>query len=161
MKRSSLASRQCSLARAGAALVDGWTLLIMREVMLGNCRFDGLERETGMSTRSLSNRLKMLEDEDILAKVPYQNRPIRHEYRLTEKGEALWPVIVVLKDWGEKWCGPWEDDEVPLRLIHAGHSHDIEPKIVCGACDEAVTLRSSIPLESKGLEGERSRLRSR
>lgn len=143
MKRSSLPDRLCSLARASAEVSDSWTFMILRELFLSNRRFDGIQAQTGMSPRSLTLRLNTLVDADILLRSPYQTTPLRHEYRLTEKGLELWPVVVALRQWGDKWNGPWPDEEPPLRLTHKGHGHELRVQMVCATCGEPVTARSA------------------
>jgi DNA-binding HxlR family transcriptional regulator len=143
MKRSSLTNRLCSLARASAEVSDSWTFMILRELFLRNRRFDGIQAQTGMSPRSLTLRLNALVDADILIRTPYQTAPLRHEYRLTEKGLELWPVVVALRQWGDKWNGPWPDEVPPLSLTHKGHDHELHVHMVCTICGEPVTARSA------------------
>lgn len=142
MKRSTLADRYCSIARAGAQLVDAWTFVVLREVFLANRRFDGLQVQTGMSPRSLSLRLNALVEEGILERVPYSERPVRHEYRATAKGLALWPVVVALKQWGDDWAGPWGRGGPPLEIEHRGRGHRMRVRLVCETCGEPVDARS-------------------
>lgn len=143
MKRSSLPDRHCSLARASAVLSDSWTFMILRELFLSNRRFDGILAQTGMSPRSLTLRLNALVSADILVRTPYQSAPARHEYRLTDKGLELWPVVVALRQWGDKWTGPWPDGEPPLLLTHKGHDHALQLQWVCATCGEPVTAHSA------------------
>lgn len=143
MKRSSLPDRYCSLARASAVLSDSWTFMVLREIFLSNRRFDGIQAQTGMSPRSLTSRLGALLEANILLRTPYQAAPLRHEYRLTEKGLELWPVVVALRQWGDKWTGPWPREGPPLQLMHKGHDHALELQMVCATCGEAVTARSA------------------
>lgn len=140
MKRSSLVERHCPIARASSDLIDGWTFVILRELMMGNCKFDGVQEQTGMNPRSLSTRLGVLVEQDILTKNSYSERPLRFEYHLTEKGLDLWPVITVLKSWGERWAQEWSEDEPPLRLFHGDDKHAFHPDISCRECGEAVTM---------------------
>ncbi|MCG8493576.1 MAG: helix-turn-helix transcriptional regulator [Sneathiellales bacterium] len=142
MKRHSLSDRYCAIARSSSELTDGWTFVILREIMLSNKRFDGLQAQTGMSPRSLTLRLKSLVDNQILEKIPYQEKPLRFEYRLTEKGRDLWPVMITLKQWGEKWCGPWQNDEYPMEVKHRGKSHSLNVEVRCADCNEVVDVFS-------------------
>ena len=105
MSRSELASQTCSIARAVNLVGDEWSILILREIFLGNRRFDGFLRQTGMSSHLLSQRLKKLEAAGILRRLKYSERPPRFEYRLTEMGRDLWPVVVSFKRWGDRWLG--------------------------------------------------------
>ena len=102
MSRADLADQSCTIARAVETIGDPWTLMILREMFLGVRRFDDFQRHTGGAPHTLSTRLKRLEEIGAIRREPYQDRPLRHEYRLTEKGRDLWPVIIALKGWGDK-----------------------------------------------------------
>jgi DNA-binding HxlR family transcriptional regulator len=155
MKRSSLAERSCPVARAAEQLVDAWTFVILRELFLGNRRFEGLRVHTGMSPRSLSRRLALLVEQDILEKASTSEDSARHEYRFTPKGLELWPVIVTLRQWGERWAGPWGRGGVPLSLRHRGHDHVLNARLTCAECGEPVDARSSVVEATKGALRER------
>lgn len=94
MRWEELSEQPCSLARVLAILGDRWTLLVLRDCFLGVRRFDDFERSLGVTRHVLADRLKRLVEAEILAKVPYQERPLREEYRLTEKGMELYPAIL-------------------------------------------------------------------
>ena len=158
MKKSALADRYCSIARAGALLVDAWTLMILKEVFLSNTRFDGLRSQTGMSPRSLTLRLNALVDDGILERVAYQQSPERFEYRPTAKGIELWPVVVALKSWGDKWTGPWFDQKPPLTLQHKGQDHPLEIGLICKVCGQPVDAHSSQAIMSHAMCKERDQL---
>ncbi|MFE0177854.1 winged helix-turn-helix transcriptional regulator [Streptomyces sp. NPDC059002] len=102
-QRTRLDDDHCAIAQALDVVGDWWTLLIVRDAARGVHRFDGLQRELGVSRKVLAERLRLLVDADVLARVPYQDRPPRHEYRLTPRGRALLPVLVALQDWGDTW----------------------------------------------------------
>ena len=155
MKRSSLADRYCSIARASAELVDGWTFVILRELFLGNRRFDGLQAQTGMSPRSLTLRLKSLLDDGILHQIPVPGNARRKEYRMTEKGLDLWPMIIMLKQWGDKWQGPWDDDSSPLSVVHRGTDHELDVGVICKECGEPVDAHSGVSHVSLPMSAER------
>jgi len=140
MKRNSLSDRYCPIARSGAQLVDGWTLIILRDLLFGPKKFRDLEEQTGMSPRSLTLRLNALVEDDIIAKVKGEETGKRHAYKLTEKGRDLWPVIMTLKHWGERWNGPWVDDEAPVKTSHKGHEFHVE--VSCSCCHEPVDMFS-------------------
>lgn len=158
MKRSGLADRYCSIARSGAELTDAWSFVILREVFLANMRFDGMQAQTGMSPRSLTLRLNDLVDAGILKRVAYQQSPARYEYRPTRKGLELWPVLVALKQWGDKWNGPWEGDEPPLVLHHKDHDHKLELGFICKTCGEPVDAHSSCTAMTSAMAEERNQL---
>ncbi|GGR92165.1 hypothetical protein GCM10010252_33660 [Streptomyces aureoverticillatus] len=102
-RRTSLGDAHCAIAQALDVVGDWWTLLIVRDAARGVHRFDELQRELGLSRKVLTERLRLLVDADVLTRVPYQDRPPRHEYRLTPRGRALLPVLIALQDWGDTW----------------------------------------------------------
>ncbi|MER5754643.1 winged helix-turn-helix transcriptional regulator [Streptomyces sp. NPDC002088] len=102
-RRTSLEDATCAIAQALDVVGDWWTLLIVRDAARGVHRFDDLQRELGLSRKVLTERLRLLVEADVLTRVPYQERPVRHEYRLTPRGRALLPVLIALQDWGDAW----------------------------------------------------------
>ncbi|MFG2130178.1 winged helix-turn-helix transcriptional regulator [Streptomyces sp. NPDC048751] len=102
-RRTSLEDSTCAIAQALDVVGDWWTLLIVRDTARGVHRFDELQRELGLSRKVLAERLRLLVEADVLTRVPYQERPVRHEYRLTPRGRALLPVLIALQDWGDAW----------------------------------------------------------
>ncbi|MFJ8015884.1 winged helix-turn-helix transcriptional regulator [Streptomyces sp. NPDC096339] len=102
-QRTHLGDADCSIAQALEVVGDWWTLLIVRDTARGLHRFDELQRELGMSRKVLAERLKLLVEAGVLTREPYQERPVRHEYRLTPRGRGLIPVLVALQDWGDAW----------------------------------------------------------
>ena len=93
-------SQYCPVASTLEVVGERWTLLIIRDVFLGIRRFDDLQRDLGVARNVLQARLERLVEEGILVKRPYQERPLRSEYRLTEKGADLWPVLVAAAQLG-------------------------------------------------------------
>ena len=158
MAASGLSRQTCSIARTVETVGDKWTEMILREMFLGSRRFDELQRLTGASPHLLSQRLKRLEAEDILRREPYSERPLRHEYRLTEKGRDLWPIVIALKTWGDKWM---DDGDSQITLTHTTCGHATKPYLVCSHCEqpiEAVTSEAHIAPE---LAKERAAARGR
>src|SRR5580704_8650496 len=98
--------QNCSIARALELVGERWTILVLRDVFLGVRRFEAIQRNLGVARNVLAARLDRLVDEGILEKALYQERPPRHEYRLTDKGLDLWPVIVELLQWGDRHLAP-------------------------------------------------------
>ena len=95
-------SQTCSVARTLELVGERWTLLIIRDAFLGVRRFGDFADRLGVARNVLQDRLERLVEAGILVKVPYQERPLRHEYRLTEMGRDLWPSIVALLQFGDK-----------------------------------------------------------
>ena len=89
------------LARALEIVGERWTLLIVREAMTGVSRFDDFHARLGLSRKTLSARLRMLVDGGLMTRTPYQQRPLRCDYRLTREGTALRPAIAALTAWGD------------------------------------------------------------
>ncbi|MFE6222426.1 winged helix-turn-helix transcriptional regulator [Streptomyces sp. NPDC057854] len=93
----------CAIAQAAAVVGDWWSLLLIRETARGHHRFDALQEELGISRKVLTERLAHLVETEVLEKVPYQDRPVRYEYRLTESGRGLLPVLLSMQDWADRW----------------------------------------------------------
>ncbi|WP_329359326.1 winged helix-turn-helix transcriptional regulator [Streptomyces sp. NBC_01483] len=93
----------CAIAQAAAVVGDWWSLLLVRETARGHHRFDALQEELGISRKVLTERLAHLVEAEVLEKVPYQSGPVRYEYRLTESGQGLLPVLLSMQDWADRW----------------------------------------------------------
>jgi hypothetical protein len=102
-----------------------------------------LRLHTGMSPRSLTLRLGQLVAHGIVDRVGHGEASAHSEYRLTDKGLDLWPVLVTLRQWGERWTGPWAEDGPPLALEHRGHGHALHAELRCADCGEPVDARSA------------------
>ena len=124
--------------RAMDALGDRWTLMVLREAFMGVRRFTDMQSDLGVARNVLTDRLNFLVDHGILERRQYQDRPPRFEYRLTEKGLDLYPVLVAIMKWGDRWKS---DDKPPVRLVHKLCDHDADPKLVCGHCGQELAAR--------------------
>ncbi|GAA4555263.1 hypothetical protein GCM10023193_01180 [Planotetraspora kaengkrachanensis] len=102
VKRADLPDSDCGIAQALGVIGDWWTFLVVRDIAGGTTRFDGLQRELGVSRRALAERLANLVAHGVLEKRPYSDHPPRHDYLLTAKGEGLLPTLVALQDWGTR-----------------------------------------------------------
>ena len=139
MRWKELSEEPCSLARSLAVIGDRWTLLVLRESFLGVKRFEDFLKRLGIARRVLTERLTQLVDEGVLEKRPYQDRPVRHEYRLTEKGLGLYPAIVALVHWGdEHYAG---EDGPPVLHRHKTCGHDFRSVMTCSECGEVIDPR--------------------
>jgi len=98
-----MADDQCGVAQTMGLLGDAWTVLVLRDVARGRTRFEQLLAESGISRKVLTARLRALEEAEVLARVAYQERPVRHDYVLTERGRALLPILAGLQEWGDTW----------------------------------------------------------
>jgi DNA-binding HxlR family transcriptional regulator len=129
----------CSIARALEVVGERWTLLILRNALLGMRRFEDFQADLGVSRGVLTARLQWLCAEGILERRRYQEHPERFEYRLTQKGRDLWPVMMALVRWGDRYeAGP----EGPPRLItHRDCGGEVTDHLTCARCGAELTLR--------------------
>lgn len=125
----------CSIQATLDLVGDRWTLLILRDIFRGVQRFSQIQQDLGIARNLLSERLTRLVDHEIVHKVPYQDRPLRHEYRLTPKGMDLSPALVALMRWGDRWTS---DGTPPTVLIHDACATALEQVLLCPTCDETV-----------------------
>lgn len=139
MKRTPFDQWPCSVARTVDLLGDWWTPLVLREAYLGTRRFDGFQRNLGIGRNILTQRLNRLVDEGVLVRRPYQERPLRHEYVLTDKGRDLFTVIAAMKTWGDRWLAG--DEGPPLTYHHTTCDHDMDAEVVCSHCGEPLRVR--------------------
>lgn len=139
MKWEDLADQPCSIARSVSVIGDRWTLMILRDAFLGVRRFEAFQTRLGISRTIITERLKLLVNEGVLAKVPYQERPVRHEYRLTEKGLDLYPVVMAIVHWGDRhYAG---QAGAPLLHRHKTCGCDFAPVMTCSECHAPVGAR--------------------
>ena len=131
----------CSVARALEVIGDRWTMLVIRDAFLGVTRFDEIQRSLGVARNVLSDRLGRLVDEGVLERRRYQERPERFEYRLTQKGVDLWPVLVSLLKWGDLHAG--DPSGPPMRVLHRGCGGEVDARFLCDRCGKPVDAPSS------------------
>ena len=134
-QRASFRDYACSTAQSLEVVGEWWTLLIVRDAFFGVRRFDDFRSRLGIARSVLSARLERLVEEGVLEAVRYSDHPPRHEYRLTEKGLDLFPVLVALQRWGDRWASP----KPPVRLRHHGCGRVTHPTLVCSACGDPVS----------------------
>lgn len=128
-----------SVERALDQISDRWSFLLLREAFFGVRRFDQFQTALGASPNILADRLKKLVTFGIFERARYSERPPRDEYRLTEKGRDLYPAIVALMRWGDRWLN--DASEPPLLLVHKTCGKVSRPRMVCDCCGEAVDAR--------------------
>jgi len=141
----------CSIAAALDVVGEPWTLLIVRDAFYGVRRFDDFQANLGVARNVLTVRLKKLVEAGIFRRVAYQERPVRHEYRLTDRGAALFPVIVGLKEWGDRH-GPAARDGKPMELVTRGDGRAIEPILVDAPTGQRLDLTSVRAVPGPGAE---------
>jgi DNA-binding HxlR family transcriptional regulator len=138
-------TQYCSVASTLEIIGERWTILVLRDVFLGIRRFDELQRDLGVARNILQARLERLVEHGILKKRPYQERPVRHEYRLTEKGADLWPVLVSLLKWGDRYA---LDGEPPIVLQHRGCGGELDDRRRCLLCGADVSVTEAIAVRT-------------
>jgi DNA-binding HxlR family transcriptional regulator len=139
MRWNELEDESCSLARTVSVIGDRWTLLILRDCFLRVRRFEQFQERLGITRPILADRLKKLVDEFVLTKVAYQQRPVRYEYRLTQKGLDLHPVIMSLVHWGDLHMAGKKGR--PLLHRHTDCGKLFDPVMACSECGEPVSPR--------------------
>jgi DNA-binding HxlR family transcriptional regulator len=139
----------CSIAKSLEVIGERWSLLIVRDVMNGNRRFDELQGSLGVARNVLSARLQRLVEEDILERRRYQTSPERFEYFLTEKGLDLWPSLIALLGWGDRHsAGPGGP---PMLIVHKDCGGPVSDRGVCERCGEVLDARDAKALPGPGL----------
>ncbi|MFI9275652.1 winged helix-turn-helix transcriptional regulator [Kitasatospora sp. NPDC052896] len=126
-------ARPCSIADTLAVVGDKYALLVLREVFFGVHRFDAIARNVGAPRDILAARLRKLVDAGVLEKVLYQERPARYEYRATAAGQELRPVLLLLKEWGDRHLA-----EVAPVVWEHDCGADLDPVLCCRACGRRV-----------------------
>lgn len=139
MRWSKLEHESCSLARTVSVIGDRWTLLILRDCFLRVRRFEDFQSRLGVTRPILASRLRKLVKQFVLAKVPYQERPLRYEYRLTEKGLDLYPIVMSIVHWGDIHMAGKKGR--PLLHEHMTCGKTFDPVVVCSQCHEPLNPR--------------------
>jgi DNA-binding HxlR family transcriptional regulator len=139
MQRKSLCGMNCSIARALEEIGEWWSLLIVRECTQGATRFDEFQRELGIARNILTARLQRLTELGILERFPLQDRANTDGYRLTKKGEELYPVVVALMQWGDRWLAP--NGKPPTALVEDATGAAIEPVTVHAKGGRSLSFR--------------------
>lgn len=127
-----------SIAAALDVVGDRWTILILRDAFRGIRRYDELRRDLDIPRAVLADRLRRLVEHGVLVKQQYQDRPPRHEYRLTRMGLELSPILVALMHWGDRWLS---EGEPPTLLVHEPCGTAIDLGFHCWTCGEDFSPR--------------------
>ena len=130
-------TQTCSIAKAMSVLGDKWTFLVVRQVFMRIRRFSEIQTSLGIPKHRLSNRLSRLVDSEILYKQPYDKSGTRNEYRLTEKGLDLYPIMIAISQWGDKWMA--DSDGQPIVYEHLDCGEKTNPELSCSVCNETIT----------------------
>ncbi len=120
---------------------DRWATLVVRACFTGINRFDEIQRDTGMATNILSDRLDRLQQQDIIKACPYSPNEQRFEYRLTKKGRDLYPVLLALLQWGDRWFADTKGP--PLILTHKTCGHNLHYVPTCDQCGDVLDISNT------------------
>ena len=141
MTRNKLDSLNCSVAHALDRIGEWWTMLILREAFFGTRRFEDFQRHLGIARNILTIRLCKLCDSGILERVPVKDGARRQEYRLTNMGRDLLPILVALTQWGDRWI--LGSEGVPIKYIHRATGEEI--------ADVTIRARDGQPLRARDI----------
>jgi len=139
-------SANCAIGATVGLIGERPTFLVLREAFNGVRRFADMQRRTGMPRQVLSDRLGRLVGEGLLRKVPYREsgQRVRYEYRLTEKGLDLYPVLVALMEWGDRYAG--DADGPPVLLRHRDCGEPVRLQLTCAAGHVLQSAREVTPV---------------
>jgi DNA-binding HxlR family transcriptional regulator len=144
MERKSFAEMGCSVAQCLEVVGDSWTMLIVRDAFNGYARFDELQERLGIPRNTLRDRLAKLVESGVLVKEPYSEHPARFEYRLTERGRDLWPVLSAMRQWGDRHGA---EARPVVRNVHTACGTTVRTVTICETCGEPVGPDASALLE--------------
>ncbi|MDT5069615.1 MAG: hypothetical protein QOK02_5770 [Mycobacterium sp.] len=127
---------------------ERWTPLILRDLFVGMSRFEDIRRDLGIASNVLAARLDRLERDGIVDRHQYQTAPVRHEYRLTEKGRDLYPVIATLTAWGDKWMAAGNGP--PALIVHTECGQPTAAVTVCAECGGELNADTAVAAPGPG-----------
>ena len=126
-----------AVGRILGLLGDEWTLLIIQQALLGATRYGDFMERLPISNSVLTKRLRALTQNGLLDRTVYRTRPVRAEYLITQRGRALWPVLLSIWEWERRWV-PDHVDRLP-GMHHTTCASDFAPTLNCRSCGEPVT----------------------
>ena len=140
MTKVSFADMHCSVAQSLEVIGEWWTLLILRDAFLGVTRFDDFASRLGIARNVLTARLDTLVENDVLIRVPYDEARGRYDYRLTDKGRALLPVITAIRQWGDEWI--LGEENAPVVVEHTTCGEISKGVLTCDHCGKELTTKT-------------------
>jgi len=145
----------CTIGRAMAVLGEKSTMVVLREVFNGVRRFADMHERTGIPRQVLTNRLASLVEHGLLRREPYQEpgARIRHEYRLTAKGFDLYPVLIAVKEWGDRYLA--EPEGPPLEMVHRDCGAEVRAELRCAGGHVLREYRDVLPRPGPGARRRR------
>jgi DNA-binding HxlR family transcriptional regulator len=157
MTRNSLEQMNCSIANALELIGEGWTILILREAFFGTRRFEDFQQQLGIARNILTTRLKKLCDHGILKRVPVHEGARRQEYRLTAMGRDLYPTLIALTQWGDRWL---HQNRPPVKFVERETGEEIADVAIMSKDHRVLDARDLALLPGPGATGEtRKRLK--
>jgi DNA-binding HxlR family transcriptional regulator len=148
MRWNELSEEACPVARGLSVVGDRWTMLVLRDCFLGIRRFEQFQERLGITRHVLTDRLRKLEASGVLRRERYSERPVRYEYRLTDKGKDLYPVLLSLIGWANRHVpsgGP-----PPFELVSRETGHKVKPVLVDAKTGEPMNHRTVRALPKGG-----------
>jgi DNA-binding HxlR family transcriptional regulator len=150
MRRASFEAMSCSIARSLEVIGEWWTLLILRDAFFGITRFEEFQERLGIARNILATRLQTLVDHGVLERRCYEEARGRYDYLLTEKGKALWPVLVTIRQWGDEWVVGEGQERV--ALVHTNCGEHTTGVLTCDHCGEPLERRDVRIVAGPGLD---------
>ena len=138
MRFEGLADQSCSISRSLVLLGDRWTLAIIKQAFARTRRFEDFLSTLGISRALLSDRLRRLAKAGVVEKVPYESNRLRYEYRLTEAGFELYPILQAIRAWGDEHMAP---EGPPFIYRHRGCPGQATVSLTCSACQQPLSAR--------------------
>ena len=152
MRWGDIKQETCSVARALSVVGDRWTLLILRDCFHHTYRFEDFQNQLGITRHVLAERLRKLVKHGLLVRVKYQDRPTRYEYRLTERGADIFPVIMSLSAWGDHWM--CDSQGKPIEYVHVDSEEAVAPKLICENNGEALVSAKVVARPGVGMQSQ-------
>ncbi|MFG1792074.1 winged helix-turn-helix transcriptional regulator [Nocardia sp. NPDC049149] len=150
MRYEELVDVPCSITRPLVIFGDRWTLLILKFAFAGVRRFNAFQTALGISRSRLHDRLDRLIEHGILVK---QKAAVgaHEEYRLTQKGHDIYPILMAIREWGDTYMAP---DGPPVHYRHEGCTGEAHTKLDCDVCGSELTARDVLAAPGPGMLGE-------
>jgi DNA-binding HxlR family transcriptional regulator len=149
MRRASFEDMNCSIARSLEIVGEWWTLMILRDAMLGVTRFDEFHDRLGIARNVLTTRLDTLVEAGVMERRSYEEARRRYDYVLTAKGRALWPVLAAIRQWGDDWVLGQGNE--PVQMFHETCGARTRAEMTCAHCGELLKPKDIRPVAGPGL----------
>jgi DNA-binding HxlR family transcriptional regulator len=143
-------AENCTIGRTMEILGERWTVVVLREIFSGLRRFDEMRERTNIPRQVLSNRLALLVEQGILRRQPYQEpgARVRYEYRLTPKGIDLYPILVAVREWGDRYLA--DPGGPPLLTVHRDCGAEVRVELRCAEGHRLASARDALPRPGPG-----------